>query len=345
MKKSRTNQVIIYHDETKDVKDVAGKNYKGHILFFVPIKLAVATDLPLFGLDITEYAPHQLLYEKILELRTKFCCEGKLHFSQLSGKTWKKYDFAYRYAVDVTVDGLRHKHQKEFPYPLNCKMAIIFYPKGADWSMYGGSEKKEQKLRHDETLLRILLKGAAHFLYNEDNRIEVKKIITDGMPSHRILDTDRIIQTLTYEDYHGRTSLRDYVTFSNDVSIIHLQSDHKKYSKDTEDYMDANLLQVTDLLLGATIRSCYQGIRLIPKIPRIDEECDKRDVISYSVKEMLDKRMRLSGFKNSGHYRSFSISEVSFSKDSVNFKEVHSIEPSDLDQESKQKDLFNKNCA
>ncbi len=171
MCKYKINQVVIYHDETKDV---AGRNYKGHILFFVPLKLTIASNTPLFGSEVVEYSPQQLLYKKILELRTKFCCDGKLHFSQISGKTWKKYDFAYRHTVDVTVDGLRHKYQKEFPYPLNCKMAIIFYPKGADWSIYGSSVKKEQKLRHDETLLRMLLKGASHFLYDENNQIVVK---------------------------------------------------------------------------------------------------------------------------------------------------------------------------
>ncbi len=43
---------------------------------------------------------------------------------------------------------------------------------------------------------------------------------------------------------------RDYVTFSLDVSITHLLSDHKKYQPDTEEYGHANLLQVADLLLA-----------------------------------------------------------------------------------------------
>lgn len=342
MNKYKINKVVIYHDETKDV---AGRNYKGHVLFFVPLKLTVATHTPLFGFDVAEYSPQQLLYEKILELRAKFSCDGKLHFSQISGKTWKKYDFAYRHAVDVTVDGLRHKHQKEFPYPLNCKMAIIFYPKGADWSIYGGSEKKEQKLRHDETVLRMLLKGASHFLYDEDNRIDVKRIITDGMPLHRSLDKDRIIYKLTYENYNGRTQLRDYVSFSSDADIVHLPSDHKDHPQDSEEYKAANLLQVTDLLLGATIRSCYHGIVPHQRLPKIGEECDKRDVISYSVKEMLDKHKRRGGFINSGHFRSFTISEASFSKDGVNFREVHPMELSVLDNDSMQVSLFPQNGA
>jgi hypothetical protein len=159
MKKLTLNQVAIYHDETKDV---TGRNYKGHVLFFVPIKLTVFSHTPLFGYDVVKYSPQQLLYEKIIEFRKKFSCDGKLHFSQISGKSWKKYDFAYRYSVDTAIDGLRHKFQKDFPHPLNYKLAIIFYPKGADWSIYGGYEKKEQKLRHDETLLRMMIKMEGH---------------------------------------------------------------------------------------------------------------------------------------------------------------------------------------
>lgn len=337
MNKFTLNQVVIYHDETKDVP---GRNYKGHVLFFVPLKLTTTTTTPLFGIDVVEYSPHELLYEKIVELRNKFCCYGKLHFSQISGKSWKKYDFTYRYLMDVTTDGLRHKHQKEFPQPLHCKMAIIFYPKGADWSIYGGTEKKEKKLRHDETLLRMLLKGASHFLYDEDNQIEVKRIVTDGSPSHRNLDKERIIHKLTYESYTGRTPLRDYVSFSDDTEIIHLPSNHKDYPQGSEEHKAANMLQTADLLLGAVMRSCYRGIKLHKRLPKIGEECDRREVISHSVKEMLDKHKRGGGFVNSGHFRSFTISEVSFSQGGVNFREVHPKELSVLDADSMQISLF-----
>jgi hypothetical protein len=340
MNKYTQNQVVIYHDETKDV---AGRNYKGHVLFFVLLKLTTTTHTPLFGVDVVEYSPHELLYEKIVDLRNQFRCDGKFHFSQISGKTWEKYDFAYRNSIDITTDGLRHKHQREFPYPLNCKLAILFYPKGADWSIYGGSEKKEQKLRHDETLLRMLLKGAAHFLYNEDNQIEVKRLVTDGSPSHRNFDKERIIRKLTYENYNGRTPLRDYVSFSNDTEIIHLPSNHKDYSQGSEEYKAANMLQMADLLLGAVMRSCYHGIRLQKKLPKIGDECNKRDIISQPIKEMLDKQKRGGGFLNSGHFRSFTISEVGFSKNGVNFREICPMELSILDTDSMQINLFPQN--
>ncbi len=162
------------------------------------------------------------------------------------------------------------------------------------------------------------------------------------MPLHRSLNKDRIIHKLTYEILNRRTPLRDYVTFSSGTDIIHLPSNHKNYQKDTEEYIAANLLQATDLLLGATIRSCYHGIAPHQKLPKIGEECDKQDVISYSVKEMLDKYKRHRGFTNSGHFKSFTISEVNFSKDSENFKEVHPLELPILDKDSMQLSLFHR---
>jgi hypothetical protein len=331
------NQVVIYHDETKDV---AGRNFKGHILFFVPLRLVATTYSPLFGVDISEYSPHELLYNKIVELRKLFSCDGKLHFSQISGKTWKKYDFAYRNSLDVTTDGLRHKGQKEFPQPLHCKVAIIFYPKGEDYSIYGEGEKKELKLRHDETLLRILLKGSAHFLYDKNNQIEVKRIVTDGSPSYRNFDKERIIHKLTYESNNGRTPLRNYVTFSSDAEIIHLPSDHKNYTAGSEENKAANMLQLADLLLGAVMRSCFHGFRLQKKVPMIGDECTKRDIISQPVRIMLDKYKRGGGFVNSGHFKSFAISEVAFFKGGVNFREIHPMELSFTDTDSLQMSLF-----
>ena len=331
------NQVVIYHDETKDV---AGRNFKGHILFFVPLRLITTTYSPLFGDDITEYSPHELLYNKIVDLRKKYCCDGKFHFSEISGRSWKKYDFAYRFLIDISTDGLRHKGQKEFPQPLHCKMAIIFYPKGEDYSIYGGGEKKELKLRHDETLLRILLKGASHFLYDDNNQIEVKRIVTDGSPSHRNFDKERIIRKLTYEGSKGKTPLRNYVTFSTDTEIIHLPSDHKDYPLGSEENKAANMLQIADLLLGAVMRSCYHGFRLQKKIPKIGDECVKRDIISQPLKIMLDKYKRGGGFVNSGHFKSFTISEVDFSNGGVNFREIHPIELSISDTDSLQMSLF-----
>lgn len=331
-------EVIIFHDETKNAPET---NFKGHVLFFVPTKLSITENTPLFGEEIIEYSPLNLLFGKILELRQTYCCDGKLHFSKLSGQLWKKYDFAYRYSIEAAIDSLRHKFPNCFQYPLHCKLAIILYPPKANILLYGGDTKPEKKLRHDETLLRILLKGAAHFLYDDNNKVEVSKIITDGKAFHRLLDEDRVVWKLTYDGLHGRTPLRDYVTFSENANIIHLPSNHKEYSPESDEYKLANMLQIADLLLGAVMRACYVGMKSQNYLPQIDTPCVKRDIIAQPVKEMLEKQKRGSGFKNSGHYKSFSITEASFTNTGIHFRKIPPLELSITDQEGLQLSLFN----
>lgn len=316
------HRVVIYHDETKDVP---GRNFKGHILLFVPIKLSVKSETPLLGTSQEEYFPRQMFFTELTSCRQQYACNGKMHFAEISGQTWKKYDYAYQIAVALAVDALRSKSPQTFSRPLNFKVATIFYPKGADWKIYGGISRKEQKLRHDETLLRILLKGACHYLYDASNPIKVVKIVSDGEPAHRKLDEDRIVWRLTYDGFCGNSPLRDYVTFSSDACIIHLPSDHKDYQSDTEDYIHANFLQIADMLLGAIMRACYVGTKPVKTMPEIGEHCSKRDVITQPVKEMLEKRKRGRGFKYSGHYKSFVVTQVTFEKDGINFQELQSI--------------------
>lgn len=315
------HRVIIYHDETKDVPQ---RNFKGHVLFFVPVTLTLKNETPLFGISQEEYYPQKMFLDILDHYRREFSCNGKLHFSEISGKTWKKYDYAYLKAVTLAIDALRSKSPQIFSRPLGCKVAAIFYPKDTDWSIYHGDSRKEQKLRYDETLLRILLKGACHYLYDEANPIEVVRIISDGDPAHRSLDRDRIIQRLTYGGFYNNSPLRDYVTFPPDATITHLRSDHKYYEPNTEEYRHANFLQIADLLLGGIMRACYVGFKPTKKIPKIGDQCIKKDVIALPVKEMLEKRRRGSGFRHSGHYKSFVITQVLFNKDGFNFQEVES---------------------
>ncbi len=329
MNSTSYHRVIVYHDETKDV---SGRNLKGHVLFFVPVRLLVESETSLLGTSQEGYFPQEMFLSELIRCRQKFACDGKLHFAEISGQTWKKYDNAYLRAVALAVDALRSKSPQIFPRPLCCKVAAIFYSKDADWAIYGGDSRKEQKLRHDETLLRILLKGACHYLYDSSNSVEeVVRIISDGNPAHRMLDEDRVVWRLTYDGFYGKSPLRDHVTFSSDASIIHLPSDHKNYQPDTEEYMHANFLQIADLLLGAIMRACYMGTRPIKTVPKIGEHCIKREVIVQPVKEMLEKRKRGSGFRYSGHYKSFVVTQVTFGKDGVNFQEVQSAHIQDED--------------
>ena len=148
----RKHHVIVFHDETKG----AGPDkYNGHVLFFVPQKLIVKDSDSFFNKDTYLSEPLKRLYEKILEARESFHQERpKFHFSSgVSGKRWSPMLDCYRKVSEIVVDALRHKGSQEFGKPLCCKMAVMFYPKDTNLSLYGGSEKKEKKLRHDETTM------------------------------------------------------------------------------------------------------------------------------------------------------------------------------------------------
>lgn len=323
----------MFHDETKDVP---GRNFKGHILFFVPEQMVSISSTPLFGVDSIEYYPKEELAHALFELRLKLNYRGKFHFSKIGGDKWGKSDLAHRTAVELAIDGLCNKHQKSFKYPLHCKLAVMFYPSQADSLLYGGASRKERRMRHDETILRILLKGAAHYLYDDNNHIEIANIVADGQPEHRKMDPDRIIWQLTYDGLSGRTPLRDYVSFSPKSTIIHLPSDHRSYTHDSEEHKNAHMLQLADLLLGSSLRSCYVGITSKKKLPRLGDECIKKDLIAHPVKEMFDKRRRGSGFRNSGHFKSFTISWIEFSEGNANFRELQTMQIPMSDENSLQ---------
>jgi len=314
-----THEVVIYHDETA----FENGTIKGHVLLFVPVRIAGTSTTPLFGAHHFQYDPHELLFNEVIHLREYYKIDKKLHFTDITGTKWGKFDLGTRAIILTVIDALRHKSSDCFKRPLACKLGILFYPKDADYSLYGTIPKGEQKLRHHETMLRILLKGTAHHLYNDFDRVVIHKIISDGQPYRRPLSEDRVIWRITMDELHGKAPLRDYVTFAPSTQIVHLQSDHKLYKPDTAQYISANLLQVSDLLLGSAIRSCYVGSTNWPSPPRLGtEHIPKKDVISYPLKEMLDKVNRKGGFQDSGHYRSFTLNEVEFSKGGVNFKPV-----------------------
>ena len=318
-KLAKTNRVVVYHDETKDVP---GENLKGHVLLFVPETLEVCETTPLFGSSRSVYNPGRIFYNEILRIRENHKCEWKLHFADIGGNKWSKHDQVALEVVTFAVEAMRTKDvHPPLKQPLAFKLAVMFYPKGADLTLYGGDTRKEKRLRHDETVLRILLKGAAHFLYSEENRVEVLRIVCDGKPEHRPFSEKRILWQLLAEEDRGRTPLRNYVSLNPNAVIEHLLSDHKRYEPGSPEHIHANFLQVADLLLGAVRYSCYKGIRTISRVPRIGEECtEKRSSISAPVWEMLRKVERGPGFKHSGHYRTFTIGQVEFEDDQIIFK-------------------------
>lgn len=307
MRTSTKSEVIVYYDETRGLR---GINSKGHAFLFIPYKSTIKQETPLFGMREKCIFPRQLLYDKVVEVRSKYDAFYRFHFKEISGKKWTKYNVAEKEIIEVSIDALRYKNPKIFELPLGCKLAIIFYHKPRDLSLYGGS-RKEKVLRYDETLMRILLKGAVHFVYDKDSTVEILKIISDGDPHHRKLSNDRILQRLIEDNLLGRGSLREYVTISQNAEIIQQTSQHKKYKERSEEFINANMLQLSDMLLGGVICSCYRGANFCNVSPPIDHRVeDKKTIIAYSIKEMLDKRKRGRNFIYSSHYKSFSLSRA-----------------------------------
>ncbi len=242
-----TNRVIVYHDETKNVPR---ERLKGHVLLFVPEQIRIKEDSPLLGPSQYTYSPSEIFYKHIVKIREKYQCDRKFHFSEISGRKWTKHDQALFEVVNLTVEAMRTKGVNSLlKQPLVFKLAVMFYSKDADLALYKGNTKQEKRLRHDETILRILLKGAAHYLYSNENRLQVLQIVCDGNPEHRSFSEERILWQLFAEEARGRTPLRNYVTIDLNATIEHLASNHKHHNLGSPEYIHAHFLQVADLLL------------------------------------------------------------------------------------------------
>lgn len=302
------SEVFVFHDETKSSSN---QRLSGHILLFVPTRCRISPiQKTLFGGSYDKIDPMTKLFNKMKELRSRYGANYKFHFTDISGKKWKKYNEAEKQLVEIGVDALRSKNPKIFSIPLYCKLAVIFYqsPAPDNLAHYTG-DRNERILRFNETIIRMLLKGAVHYLYDENNKVRISKIITDGMPYHRKLSEDRILWKLIEESLKG--NLRGYVDIPQNAEILHLDSNHRNYGKDSQEYIYANMLQLADMLLGSVIQSCFKGIKWRSFSPRIGEKVEnKKSIIAYPIKEMLDKRKRGRKFKHSSHYKSFVISRA-----------------------------------
>jgi hypothetical protein len=239
----------------------------------------------------------KLLYDELDRVRQKYGCNQEFHFSDISGRKLCKQDgsIAIKDWMCIAVDAMRNKNANLFRHPLKCKMGVIFFPPPSQFNikLYRGTTD-EKKLRYFETVLRMLLKGCANFLYSPFQKLIIKGIITHGEPWQRPLSKTRILDALKQE-------LRDNIEIAPDAVIEALNSDHN--APDCTDPIKANILQLTDLLLGSVIEVCYQP-----------NQRPKKWQIAQPVKEMLDKRRRGKNFQKSGHYKSFTLARAWINK-------------------------------
>lgn len=320
--------VTVYYDETH----MENKIY-GHVLFFVPDQIEIPcthsdnTDNPrLFDCPSYTYYPHRDLLNEITKIRGNEFQYHKFHFCKIGGNRWDKYNVVTYKLINSLIESLRSKGNQWFKYPLCCKVAILYYPENKNKDMYGGDTNKEKRLRFDETTLRILLKGACHYLYDEENTITISNFIVDGSPAHREFDENRVIRKLYSDAGNKRTSLRDYVQFAPNLRITHISSDLKKYSPGSIEYERANFLQCADLLLGSITFSLFQPPWRGKRHFDITEPCsNKKGILSENVRWMLAKVSRESGFVQSGHYKSFAVSKLLFERGNIIFQDAEDI--------------------
>ncbi|MBD3286345.1 hypothetical protein GF338_08405 [candidate division WOR-3 bacterium] len=269
----------------------------------------------------------------------KYKADHKFHFCQISGKNWQRRNVAEKEVMCLCVDALRWKGTQLLTDSLHCKFAVVFFknPSYQEIIRFSGN-RKERRLRFDETFMRMILKGALHLLYDERNSVRILKIIPDGDSSHRRLDEHRLVWRLVEDNLRP---LRNYVNISPDVIIEPVNSNHRRYAEDSDHYINANMLQLADMVLGSTIHCCLkEGIEL-PRRCNCGDQIGidmKRGLISKSVREIFEKKQKRKGnFRNSGHFKSFAISEVSIVGQRWEF--TH-IEPSEIKRKVKTGSLF-----
>lgn len=308
------SDVYIYHDETYLAGNV---NLCGHVLFFVPLQTKIIFNGRLFDRHEIIISPWNSLKKKYIDLRNTPYSNHKFHFTDISGRRWSKRNEAERNFIFIGIDSLK---QTSCSSPSYCKLGIIFFkkPTPLNTSCYGGDTKKEKKLRYEETLLRMLLKGSVHRLYDNFHKANILNIFTDGQPSHRKLSDSRIIERLLEEK-------RDYISINKDAKIIPKSKNYRKYAKHSDDYCHSNLLQLTDMLLGSSIKCCFSNIENNKYSLRIGDKIrDKKGYLAFPLKEILEKRKRGKNFVYSKHYNSFSISKALIENNIWNFHETYS---------------------
>jgi len=316
-------EIIAYHDETAQTGP--NGNLSGHILYFVPRRIRRCDDSPsLFGPREIEYNPQDLLLAEISRIVTQAgLSHHKFHFTTRSGTKWTKYAEAYRSLIRIGIDSLRHKQPKLLQRPAHCKMAVIFYPSGVDVSVFGG-EASEQYLRHDETIIRWLLKGALHRLFDEDHEVELVGVVSDGDPHHRSLDEWRILERMQHDSGPRTSKLREYVSVNGAAQIVHLSSDPKNHRKGRA-LEHCAMIQMADLLFGAVRRAYFVDISHCSGAPTVGQSLKKwkkKDYLAVPARTMLQKRNRGYGFQHSGHFNTFSVSKVDFTEHGPRFTEI-----------------------
>lgn len=322
-------RVWLYHDETKKAELPTGKRH-AHGILVVPETLTLEWPLeesPLFGevkSPSQQLSPREVFLSRVQAIRTGVEYDGELHTSKMTGKQWGKREECGRRVLDLSCDFLRHKGPNgELPYPF-FRFGALFFPPNTPYlrEFYSGDDP-EKRLKYFETLMRIAVKGVLHYGYTgldhvfASVEVEVHGLVVDGDEHlHRLIDEQRVIERL-------RPELRPGLSIAPRFEIRAVDSNPSVYAEGSREYGDSELLQVTDLFLGATrfiADGTYQGLcpsaGMVPAMyKKLGSRSEKMAYVYQPFCSVLRKSAErrqhsLASWQNSGHYRSFTASHA-----------------------------------
>ncbi len=279
----------IYHDESKEYG-----YWHGILLVPTASKSLIVNHLKQVR-AYTSYK-HPLGIKSIKATKTVFnCAEAWLDFA--IGSMITKFNSKYPYHI-CTGEKVRGKKQYAIfdnlvkRHPFGVKF-ILFRDKDQFENMYDSLDYGGKV----EISFRTAVKGRLHYLFSEENHARIVKIHFDGHEHlGRNVDTERIVDRLK--------GLRDYCQFRDNCPIDDSSSAYRE--KHSQEYDDFQLLQLTDLLVGA-FRTAYGFLG--------QGRIQAQEVLAKPVKELVKRyKQGYARMQNSRWCNSFCVSE-SFIKD------------------------------
>jgi hypothetical protein len=261
----------LYHDESQE-----GGYWHGMLLVPAPTKVQLIAMLQLARTNTNYHQPLSL--KKVYRKGRVYSCADAWIQIGVSALMSRSKGRLHQLSM-----GMRPKGRWEyslFEGTIGAKF-VVFRERDRHSTMAGHPDRASKI----ETTLRMGLKGGLHFFGSDCAPIRIAKMHFDGYEHYgRHLDRERIIERLT--------GLREYCSIDPRPDLIDDRtSDHTR--KDSQEYDECQLLQLTDLLIG-----CFRTV-LGPQTSEIHGE------LAYPVKELVKKyqegpaRMRNSRWCNS----------------------------------------------
>jgi len=247
--------------------------------------------------DINRYGPKYLLASAWLSIA--------LGFLRSSTGNKKLYIF----------EGAKKNKKLCYPYMAdNCLgMKFILFKERDNYKLMENYPDTTSKI---ETIFRFGLKGGLHYLFSDNNPVNIIKMHFDGYEHHkRHIDPNRIVGRLN--------GLRSYCSINNSRDIIDDgNSDHKKVN--SQEYSDCQLLQLTDLMIGAFRYALGYHHNISNRF--------QENLAGYT-RILIDKYSKgLARMRNSRWFESFCMSECYLELDSWKFDTIDHFNKSKSNQ-------------